>query len=252
MKKSIQGQLKSTYFISDLHLHPTHPRLFTLFYAFIDRIMHEADALYILGDFFEFWIGDDIINTPAGEPYKATLDKLRQLADSGVKIYFMQGNRDFLVKEKFAEHIHAELLPDQKIIDLYGTPVLIMHGDTLCTDDVAYQRMRYIFRIKLIQKLYLMQSLERRQRIADKTRRITKGKTNIKSTMILDVNQDQVEKVLKTGGVGLLIHGHTHRPAIHQFNINGLPVERVVLSDWRTKASFLRIAPDTQELDLQY
>lgn len=231
---------RSTYFISDLHLHPSHPHLFNLFYDFIDDITDKAEALYILGDLFEFWIGDDIIDLPAGEPYLPVLDKLRALSDSGVKLYFIQGNRDFLAKEGFAKRIGAELLADQKVIDLYGTPTLIMHGDTLCTDDKSYQRMRYLLRTKLLQKIYLMQSTERRQGFTDKTRKITKNETNKKSAMILDVNQDQVKKVVKKAGVGLLIHGHTHRPAEYEFRLDSeRMVKRIVLSDWRDKACYL-------------
>ncbi len=232
----------NTYFISDLHLHPTHPRLFKLFSQFIDTISEDADALYILGDLFEFWIGDDILDTEACQPYQIILDKLKKLSMSGIQLYFMQGNRDFLAKTAFVKYIGATLLPDQKIVDLYGKKALIMHGDTLCTDDKNYQRMRYLFRLKLAQILYLRQSIEKRQHIADKTRVVTTRKTNKKPSMILDVNQKQVEKVLKTGGVGILIHGHTHRPAIHQFQLNGKPAKRIVLSDWRDKITYLRVS----------
>lgn len=239
---------QNTYFISDLHLHPSHPLLFTLFYDFIDDIQNSADALYILGDLFEFWIGDDIIDKPVGKPYQQVVEKLKSLSDSGTRLYFMQGNRDFLAKDKFVASIGAELLADQKTIDLYGTPALIMHGDTLCTDDKSYQRMRYFFRLSLVQKLYLLQSATRRQKIADKARNITQNETRKKSSVILDVNQEQVEKVVKTRGVGLLIHGHTHRPAIHQFMLNDKPIKRIVLSDWQDKASFLCISPTSQSL----
>ncbi|HIQ15027.1 MAG TPA: UDP-2,3-diacylglucosamine diphosphatase [Leucothrix sp.] len=253
MKKStLAKQSLSTYFISDLHLHPSHPLLFKLFDDFITSIIDKAEALYILGDLFEFWIGDDIIDKPAGEPYLSVLDKLKALSDSGTSLYFIQGNRDFLAKEKFAKRIGAKLLSDEKIIDLYGTPTLIMHGDTLCTDDKNYQRMRFLLRTRLIQKIYLMQSTEKRQRIADKTRNITQNETSKKSAMILDVNQQQVEKVIKKGGVGLLIHGHTHRPAEHEFeldgNLSGNKVKRIVLSDWRDKASFLEVNQTTTKI----
>lgn len=233
-----------SYFISDLHLHPSRPHLFKLFYDFIDDIKEQAEALYILGDLFEFWIGDDIIDLPIGKPYLPVIEKLKSLSDSGTKLYFIQGNRDFLAQEEFTKRIGAELLPDQKVIDLYGTPTLIMHGDTLCTDDKAYQRMRFIFRLKLVQKVYLSLSPESRERIAGSTRAVTQNKVNKKPIVILDVNQKAVEKVLKTiksrGGVYLLIHGHTHRPAIHEFALDGMPAKRMVLGDWRDKACYLR------------
>jgi len=233
--------MKSTYFISDLHLDPSRPHLFKLFDDFIDHIQDKAEALYILGDLFEFWIGDDIIDLPLGKPYLPVINKLKALSNSGVKLYFMQGNRDFLAQDKFVKRIGAELLPDQKVIDLYGKPTLIMHGDTLCTDDKAYQRMRKVFRYKLVQKIFLALAPERRDRIAGNTRKVTYKKTQAKATEILDVNQDEVEKVIKMGGVCLLIHGHTHRPAIHELEYDGQKVKRIVLSDWHDKLSYLKI-----------
>jgi len=237
--------MKSTYFISDLHLDPSRPHLFKLFDDFIDHIQDQAEALYILGDLFEFWIGDDIIDLPLGKPYLPVINKLKALSDSGVKLYFMQGNRDFLAQDKFVKRIGAELLPDQKVIDLYGKPTLIMHGDTLCTDDKAYQRMRKVFRFKLVQKIFLALAPERRDRIAGNTRKVTHKKTQAKATEILDVNQNEVEKVIKMGGVCLLIHGHTHRPAVHELSLNDKPAKRIVLSDWRDRACYLR-ATDNQ------
>ncbi len=261
--------MNKTWFISDLHLSPAHPHLFELFYDFIDDIKDQAEALYILGDLFEFWIGDDIIDLPMGKPYLPVIDKLKSLSDSGTKIYFMQGNRDFLAQDTFVKHIGAELLPDQKVIDLYGTPTLIMHGDTLCIDDKGYQRMRALFRLKVVQKLYLMLSPEKRGKKATDVRKNTQQRTQKKNSMILDVNQQEVERVLadcirgqsktnvkkttKSGGVYfsslntapqkncLLIHGHTHRPAEHEFEVEGRKIKRIVLGDWRDKACYLVI-----------
>jgi len=230
----------STYFISDLHLDESHPHLYKLFYDFIDDIKDKAEALYILGDLFEFWIGDDIIDHSLGKQYLPTVKKLKSLSDSGTKIYFIQGNRDFLIGEAFMQRIGGELLPDEKVIDLYGTPTLIMHGDTLCTDDKAYQRMRTLFRLKIVQKLYLSLSPESRDKKADKIRQSSKNKTQQKDPMILDVNQDEVTKVAKTGGVDLIIHGHTHQPAEHEFQIDKKRVKRIVLGDWQDKACYLR------------
>ena len=236
------NQKNSIYFISDLHLDESHPHLYKLFYDFIDEIKAEgkdkAEALYILGDLFEVWIGDDIIDHPLGKQYLPTIEKLKSLSDAGTKIYFIQGNRDFLIGEKLMRRIGGELLPDQKIIDLYGTKTLIMHGDTLCIDDKGYQRMRKLFRIKLVQKLYLSFSIESRLKKANRIRQASKGKTPQKNQMILDVNQAEVTKVAQSGGVALLIHGHTHRPAEHEFNIDGKQVKRIVLSDWRDKACY--------------
>jgi UDP-2,3-diacylglucosamine hydrolase len=236
-----------TYFISDLHLDESRLHLTKLFFDFIDDIQNKAEALYILGDLFEFWIGDDIIDLPIGKYYLPIIEKLKSLSDSGTKLYFMQGNRDFLAQQGFTKRIGAELLPDQLVIDLYGTPALIMHGDTLCTDDKGYQRMRAIFRLKIVQKLYLSLSPESRAKKANNIRQSSKSKTQKKTQTILDVNQDEVTKQLKRGGVGLLIHGHTHRPAEHVFELDGKQAKRIVLSDWHDKACYLCVTPNNFE-----
>jgi len=238
----------NTYFISDLHLDKAHPPLFALFYEFIDSIKGKAEALYILGDLFEFWIGDDIIDLPIGRPYLPVVEKLKSLSDSGTKIYFIQGNRDFFLGREFMRRIGGELLADEKVINLYGTPALIMHGDTLCTDDKSYQRMRWVFRLKLFQKIYLAMSPEKRAQKAGEVRGKTNKITQKKSAMILDVNQQQVNKLCKSGGVSLLIHGHTHRPAEHEFKLGDKPVKRIVLGDWRDKACYLRVSGSEFEL----
>ena len=238
----------NTYFISDLHLDESRPHLFKLFYEFIDNIKADAEVLYILGDLFEFWIGDDIIDLPIGKPYLPTIEKLKSLSDTGTKIYFIQGNRDFLLGRAFMQRIGGELLADEKVINLYGTPTLIMHGDTLCTDDKGYQRMRWIFRLKLVQKIYLAMSPEKRAKKANQVRSKTSETTKKKPTLILDVNQQQVETSCKSGGVCFLIHGHTHRPAEHDFNLEGKQAKRIVLGDWRDKACYLRVSSSDFEL----
>jgi len=235
------NQKNSTFFISDLHLIPSRPQLIQLFLSFLDEISGKADALYILGDLFEFWIGDDMIYKRAGTPYLPIIKKLKALSESGVNLYFQQGNRDFLAQQKFATATGAELLPDQKVINLSGTPTLLMHGDTLCTDDTSYQRMRRIFRIKLIQKLFLSLSPEKRSNIAGNTRKAIKNKAPKKAYNIVDVNQLEVEKVMREAGVLQLIHGHTHRPAVHEFELDGKPAKRIVLSDWIDKACYLKL-----------
>ncbi len=228
-----------TYFISDLHLDPSRPHLFKLFHKFIDKIRPDAEALYILGDLFEFWIGDDIIDLPIGKPYLPVIDQLRLLSDSGVKLYFIQGNRDFLIGDTFMRRIGGTLLPDQQIIDLYGTKALIMHGDTLCIDDKGYQLMRKIFRLWIVQKIYLSMSPEKRSKKAGQVRKTTSESNKQKSSMILDVNQQAVDKCIESGGVSFLIHGHTHRPAEHDFLINNQHKKRIVLGDWGENWSHL-------------
>ena len=236
--------MKKTYFISDLHLDPSRPHLFKLFDDFIDKIRPDVETLYILGDLFEFWIGDDIIDLPIGKPYLPVIEKLKSLSDSGVQLFFIQGNRDFLIGQRFMDRIGAELLPDETVIDLYGTPVLIMHGDTLCTDDKGYQLMRRIFRWKIVQKIYLSMSPEKRSQKAGQVRQSTSEKNKQKSSMILDVNQQAVEKSLKSRGVSFLIHGHTHRPAEHLINIDTQQKKRVVLGDWGDEWSYLEWCVD--------
>ena len=251
-----------TYFISDLHLDPSRPNLFKLFHEFIEKIRSDAEALYILGDLFEFWIGDDIIDLPIGKPYLPVIEQLKSLSDAGTKIFFIQGNRDFLIGEHFMQRIGGKLLPDEQVIDLYGTPTLIMHGDTLCTDDKAYQWMRRILRLKIVQKLYLSMSPEKRAEKANQVRNKTSRSSKQKENSILDVNQKQVEKVVSRGaaetmlersdddpkgaekprksrGVSLLIHGHTHRPAEHEFLLEGVTMKRIVLGDWGEKSSYI-------------
>ncbi len=231
--------MNKTYFISDLHLDPSRPHLYKLFHEFIEKIRNEAEALYILGDLFEFWIGDDIIDLPIGKPYLPIIEQLRSLSDSGTKIYFIQGNRDFLIGQKFMDRIGGELLPDEVVIDLYGTPTLIMHGDTLCTDDKGYQLMRKIFRLWIVQKTYLSMNPEKRDKKASEIRKKTSKRTKQKDYKILDVNQQAVEKALISRGVSLLIHGHTHRPAEHDFNLEGWPAKRIVLGDWGNNDSYI-------------
>ena len=162
----------------------------------------------------------------------------------------MQGNRDFLAQQRFVKFIGAELLPDSKVINLYGSPALVMHGDTLCTDDKAYQRMRFLFRRKIIQKLFLLLRPEKRQQIAGGTRKVTQKETGKKSEMILDVNQQAVTKAAKKGDVCFIIHGHTHRPAEHEFMLDNKKIKRVVLGDWRDKACYLKV--DSNGFELVY
>lgn len=241
--------MKKTWFISDLHLDPSRPQIFTLLLEFLDDIEPQADALYILGDLFEFWVGDDLIESPLGAVYLPVLQRLKQLSDNNIPIYFTQGNRDFLVQKTFIKQIGATLLPDTQVINLYGTPTLILHGDTLCTDDKGYQYMRRLFRIKFIQWLYLSLSIENRAKRADGVRQATTKQTQEKKTSILDVNQQAVEQLMQKNQVTQMIHGHTHRPAIHQLTLNGKKATRFVLGDWHDKASFIEASEEELRLE---
>lgn len=230
-----------TWFISDLHLDPAHPDSIRLLFAFLQQIGGRADALYILGDFFEYWIGDDFLDTPAGQVVQPVVSGLRALVGSGVPVYVLHGNRDFLLGALFAERSGCQLLPEQQIIDLYGTPTLIMHGDTLCTDDVEYQQTRKLFRDPQWQAHVMQWSIPERLQKAQAMRMESQQSTQMKAGDILDVNQQAVQDVMRSQGVQRLIHGHTHRPAIHDFWLDGKPAQRVVLGDWYQQGSFLRV-----------
>ena len=225
----------STLFISDLHLSGERENITELFINFLDQRASQADALYILGDLFEVWLGDDFIKPD----YQQSLLTMKQLSESGLPLYFMSGNRDFLMTEKFTELSGATLLNDPTIIDLYGTPTLLMHGDTLCIDDVEYQKFRKMVRDPLFISDFLSKSVEERIAISAKYREISKTETASKKMDIMDVNQQQVEDSMIENKVNQLIHGHTHRPAIHDFTAGGKPMKRIVLGDWYKQGSVL-------------
>lgn len=236
--------MSETLFVSDLHLDKQRPRILELFEKFLAEDATHADALYILGDLFEYWLGD---NVPMPE-YDPVIAALRKLTESGTASYFLPGNRDFLVGKGFSLRTGCKLLADAALIDLYETPTLIMHGDTLCTDDIAYQRYRAIIRNRLVRGILLSLNLRLRQRIARKLRRKSCTEINRKPAAIMDVNQIELERIMRQNNVHRLIHGHTHRPAIHRFALNGGQATRVVLGDWYAQGSVLRCSPDGCEL----
>ncbi|HIO92494.1 MAG TPA: UDP-2,3-diacylglucosamine diphosphatase [Leucothrix mucor] len=231
-----------TWFISDLHLDDTRPHITQQFFDFLNKIKDEAEALYILGDLFEAWIGDDILDTPLGASALEVVNHLKKLSDNGTKLYFAHGNRDFLIGDQFIKRIGANLLDEHQVIDLYGTPTLIMHGDTLCTDDIEYQQLRGMLRKPQWQKEFLAKPLQERIEEALKLRQISQEKTKGKQEDILDVNQSKVEKVMRKFGVTQLIHGHTHRPATHDFELDGKQAKRIVLGDWYEQSSYLEFS----------
>ncbi|CAA6817431.1 MAG: UDP-2,3-diacylglucosamine diphosphatase (EC [uncultured Thiotrichaceae bacterium] len=231
----------TTWFISDLHLEPSRPASIQQLFAFLQHINGEADALYILGDLFEFWVGDDYLDTPEGQAIAPLIQALRAVSDSGVPIYFMHGNRDFLLGERFATETGCTILPEQQVVDLYGTPTLLLHGDTLCTDDADYQKARAVFRNPKWIAQVLTWTIPQRIQRAQEMREVSKESTQHKSEEIMDVNQQSVEQVMRDAKVTRLIHGHTHRPAIHDFQLEGVDVQRIVLGDWYTQGSYLRV-----------
>lgn len=226
----------ATLFVSDLHLDPARPAITALFLDFLARQAGRADACYILGDLFEAWIGDD----DDAELGRTVAGALRALADSGVPVHFLHGNRDFLIGERFAAAAGVRLLPESEAIDLYGEPVLLLHGDTLCTDDTDYQAFRAQVRDPAWQARLLELPLAQRRALAGQLRETSQQATQLKETAITDVNLEAVDGALRARGIRRMIHGHTHRPAIHEWMLDGQPARRAVLGDWYDRGSVLR------------
>lgn len=225
----------TTLFISDLHLDPDRPVITALFLDFLQQRAAGAETLYILGDLFEAWIGDD----DDARLGREVAGGLKDLTTQGVPVYLIHGNRDFLVGERFAAASGVHLLPEATVIDLYGTPTLIMHGDTLCTDDLTYQAFRAQVRSPQWQAQLLTRPLAERRQIARQLREGSQQATQQKADDITDVNPDEVIRIMREYGVSRLIHGHTHRPAIHNLLIDGKPAQRIVLGDWYEQGSVL-------------
>lgn len=232
----------STLFISDLHLDESRPDITEAFLGFLKERAAGAEKLFILGDFFEAWIGDDE-RTPLQE---SVAGALRQLSERGTEIFLMHGNRDFLIGQDFCERAGATLLTDPSVVDLYGTPTLLMHGDSLCTADVEYQKFRSNMRSPQWQQMILQRPLADRQLMARQLREISMAKNQGKAESIMDVTPDEVVHALEVHGVQRLIHGHTHRPAIHQLEANGKPAQRFVLGDWDKHVWWLEVAAGTE------
>lgn len=226
-----------TLFISDLHLSVAHPRSSELFLHFAQHVAPPAEALYILGDLFEYWAGDDDLEDPFHRTITATLSKL---AEHGTPVFLMHGNRDFLMAEKLAHACHARLLTDPTLLDLYGTPTLLSHGDALCTDDNDYQVFRNQVRGTGWQQQFLAQPLSQRRAQIEQLRRKSEQEKSRKQMSIMDVNAEAVGALLRGHGYPRLIHGHTHRPARHLHHLDGHTCERWVLGDWDNKANALR------------
>ncbi|HDK37595.1 MAG TPA: UDP-2,3-diacylglucosamine diphosphatase [Thiolapillus brandeum] len=221
-------------FISDLHLSPATPELLLQFQRFLaSDAVRQADALYILGDLFDAWIGDD---DPS--PFAAQVRDLLREAGAHTRLYFQQGNRDFLLGADFASVANMQLLPEEHVIQIGGQPVLLLHGDQLCTDDKDYQQARKLFRSPQFQAQTLAMSIPERIKKAAEIRQMSGEAKAMKSSEIMDVNQQAVEVMMHKHGVRRLIHGHTHRPATHEFELDGQPAERIVLADWKTEGSF--------------
>ena len=232
--------MQKTYFIADLHLSENRPHLLALFRQFMQEQAPEAEKLYILGDLFDFWIGDDEQSDLISEVQQL----IRHLTEQGVPCYSQHGNRDFLIGKKFANACGLTLLPTYQVIDLYGTPTLLCHGDTLCVDDVKYQQYRKKVHQKWRQWLFLHLPLKVRLKIAEKIRAKSHQDKQLKSTEIMDVNAAFVQKILAQFHVTQMIHGHTHRQKHHEIPPH---FHRIVLGDWGETSSLLEVTPHSIE-----
>ena len=234
----------TTLFVSDLHLDEQRPQVSEAFIRFLQTEARQAEALYILGDLFESWVGDDA----ADAHQLRIMDAISSLTASGVPCHFMHGNRDFLVGQRFARETGVQLLEDPTRLVIHDTPVLLMHGDLLCTSDTDYLRYREKVHRPGRQKFFLMLPIFVRRYIAWLLRARSMAAVENKSPVITDVTQQAVEERMTSAGVHTLLHGHTHRPDIHRFELNGRPAVRIVLGDWYEQGSVLRWSDEGYEL----
>jgi len=239
--------LAATLFISDLHLTPQRPGIIRLLRRFLAGTAREAEQLYILGDLFDAWIGDDAIAPPVTD----IIADLRDLVETGTWVGLMHGNRDFLIGDRFYRESGCTLLEDPTVVDLYGTPTLLMHGDLLCTDDVGYQEFRKEVRDPGFISAFLKKPIPERLALAAEYRRKSGEATSSKPGAIMDVNEGTVKSHLRTHHVCQLIHGHTHRPDHHHLMLDDANAERWVLPDWNEdRYGFLRADPTGLALQL--
>ncbi|WP_318514663.1 UDP-2,3-diacylglucosamine diphosphatase [Photobacterium leiognathi] len=235
----------TTLFISDLHLSASRPDMTACFLRFMAEDTANIDALYVLGDLFEMWIGDDE-ESPFLQQIKQAF---KTLTDSGIPCYFVHGNRDFLIGKRFSQQTGVQLLPEHSVVDLYGKPTLLLHGDTLCIEDEAYQRYRKKVHNKFIQWLFFRIPLSKRIQIGEKFRNNSSKNNQMKSQSIMDVTASEVVRVMKEFHVDQMIHGHTHRPDIHSLTVDDKPATRIVLGDWYEHGSVLVVTPDGYQLE---
>lgn len=230
-----------TLFISDLHLHEQRPEVHQWLFGFLRGPARQADAVFILGDLFEYWIGDDALSPIAAEVARETA----RLAEVGVPCRFIHGNRDFLLGENYARRAGLQLLPEEIVLEIDGQQTLLLHGDTLCTDDIEYQAFRRQSRDPAWQAAMLAQPVEARLRLAREAREASMRHTGSASMEIMDVNGDAVLAAFRRHGVRRMIHGHTHRPAVHLHDLgHGETGERIVLADWDSCGSYLEVTGD--------
>jgi UDP-2,3-diacylglucosamine hydrolase len=234
----------NTLLISDLHLDPATPGIGLQFIEFLRGPARAARALYILGDLFEVWLGDDDPDPAA----RAIVGEMRALTDAGVPLYVMHGNRDFLIGSRFAADTGGTLLADGTVVELHGERVLLLHGDVLCTADTNYQRLRRWLRNPLSLFVLRHMSLDARRGLARRLRAGSQMHVGVTATEIMDVTPSAVVATLQRAGVQTMVHGHTHRPAIHRLEVDGQPARRIVLGDWYAQGSVLEWRDDGVEL----
>ena len=223
--------------ISDLHLEEQRPDITQAFLDLLSGRGRDAESLYILGDFFEAWIGDDAMS-----PFQLSICKaLRSLSDSGTKIFLMHGNRDFMIGRAFCKAAGCTLLADPSVVQLNGEPVLLMHGDSLCTRDEAYMRMRRYLRNPITLFVLRHLPLSTRHKLARKLRNESRAQTRMKANDIVDVTPEEAPRIMAQYGVHTLIHGHTHRPAIHKLQVGDEAGKRIVLGDWDRQGWALQV-----------
>ncbi|MEG5263726.1 UDP-2,3-diacylglucosamine diphosphatase [Pseudomonas sp. JDS28PS106] len=223
--------------ISDLHLEEGRPDITRAFLDLLRSRARSAEALYILGDFFEVWIGDDAMS-----PFQASIcQALRELSDSGTRIFLMHGNRDFMIGKRFCKAAGCTLLADPSVVELNGEPVLLMHGDSLCTRDEGYIRMRRYLRNPVTLWVLRHLPLSTRHKLARKLRNESRAQTRMKANDIVDVTPDEVPRIMQAFGVRTLVHGHTHRPAIHKLQLGDHAGRRIVLGDWDRQGWALQV-----------
>ena len=227
----------AVFFIADLHLCASRPEINRIFFEFLRGPARDAESLYILGDLFEYWAGDDDLD----DPFNASvISALAECSRAGPAVHVMHGNRDFLLSGDFARACNARLIADPHPLDLFKTPTLLMHGDTLCTDDRDYQEFRAKVRAPARIKDFLALPLGQRKEQIEVMRRASESEKKRKAPVLMDVNTGAVEAVFREHGYPRLIHGHTHRPARHEHRVDGRTCERWVLADWYRTGSYLR------------